>query len=249
MARRLGIMYVIFDHRIWGSYADEQGWRPYTGASPHTDHVHFSLSWAGAWARTSYWTGRAAADDFGPCQSVWWAPAPAYSGFNPRPCPSVPLPAPVALGRYPGSYLQAGSTGPDVAALQRALAIAVDGRYGAQTAAAVSAYQAARHLEVDGQVGPLTWVALGGVVAPVAPAVVVGVPGPRAGASSAPYPGSYLQVGSTGPAVSAVQRAVGVAADGIFGPATKAAVLAYQRSAKLEVDGQVGPLTWATLFH
>ncbi|GAC1324893.1 MAG: hypothetical protein NVSMB13_07030 [Mycobacteriales bacterium] len=71
MARRLGIMYMIFDHRIWDSYADEQGWRPYTGANPHTDHVHISLSWAGAWARTSYWTGRAAADDFGPCQSTW----------------------------------------------------------------------------------------------------------------------------------------------------------------------------------
>ncbi|GAC1324888.1 MAG: hypothetical protein NVSMB13_07020 [Mycobacteriales bacterium] len=162
----------------------------------------------------------------------------------------MPLPPPAALGRYPGSYLQAGSTGPDVAALQRALAIPVDGSYGAQTKAAVSAYQAARHLEVDGQVGPLTWVALGGAVpapAPMPPPPVVA--GPRAAAGSAPYPGSYVQVGSTGPAVSAVQPAVGVAADGIFGPATKAAVLEYQRSAHLELDGQVGPLTWATLFH
>jgi hypothetical protein len=56
-ARRLGIMYVIWNHKIWGSYNANSGWRPYTGADPHTGHMHISLSWAGAQKKTSYWTG------------------------------------------------------------------------------------------------------------------------------------------------------------------------------------------------
>ena len=60
MARRLGIMYMIWDAKVWKSYQADKGWQRYTGASPHTDHVHFSLSWAGAYAKTSYWTGTVA---------------------------------------------------------------------------------------------------------------------------------------------------------------------------------------------
>jgi hypothetical protein len=58
MARRLGIMYVIWNRRIWESYRPHLGWQPYSGSSPHTDHIHFSFSWPGAWAQTSWWTGR-----------------------------------------------------------------------------------------------------------------------------------------------------------------------------------------------
>jgi hypothetical protein len=53
-------MYMIWDAKIWKSYQADKGWQRYTGASPHTDHVHFSLSWAGAYAKTSYWTGTVA---------------------------------------------------------------------------------------------------------------------------------------------------------------------------------------------
>ena len=60
MARRLGVMYVIWDSRIWKSYQAAKGWQPYVGASPHTDHVHISFSWAGALGATSYWTGTVA---------------------------------------------------------------------------------------------------------------------------------------------------------------------------------------------
>ncbi len=38
-------------------YDAGRGWAAYTGSSPHTDHVHISFSWAGAWARTSFFTG------------------------------------------------------------------------------------------------------------------------------------------------------------------------------------------------
>ncbi|WP_168211317.1 hypothetical protein [Actinosynnema sp. ALI-1.44] len=57
MARRFGIMYMIWDNRIWGAYAAAEGWRTYFGPDPHTDHVHFSFSWSGALRRTSWWTG------------------------------------------------------------------------------------------------------------------------------------------------------------------------------------------------
>ncbi|MGH2827502.1 MAG: hypothetical protein ACRDKF_11080 [Actinomycetota bacterium] len=66
MVRRLGVMYVIFNRRIWfpGS-----GWRVYceqrkrgcvspsngSVLHPHTDHVHFSFTWDGAMKRTTFW--------------------------------------------------------------------------------------------------------------------------------------------------------------------------------------------------
>jgi hypothetical protein len=54
-ARRLGVMYFIWDGRIWS--ASEGTWRKYSGASSHRDHIHISLSWAGARGKTSFWTG------------------------------------------------------------------------------------------------------------------------------------------------------------------------------------------------
>jgi murein L,D-transpeptidase YcbB/YkuD len=55
-ARRLGIMYLIWNRKIWGAYLPDQGWRTYSGTNPHTDHVHVSFSWAGARKQTTWWT-------------------------------------------------------------------------------------------------------------------------------------------------------------------------------------------------
>lgn len=82
MARRLGIQYMIWNRKIWGSYAADAGWRRYGGASPHTDHVHFSFTWAGARARTSFWTGKVG--------NVGRAPTPTLP--TPKPAPTVPRP-------------------------------------------------------------------------------------------------------------------------------------------------------------
>jgi hypothetical protein len=57
LARRMGIMYVIWNQKIWGSYEADAGWRTYEGSNPHTDHVHISMSWAGARGETSFWSG------------------------------------------------------------------------------------------------------------------------------------------------------------------------------------------------
>jgi len=56
-----------------------------------------------------------------------------------------------------------------------------------------------------------------------------------------------LRFGSRGSDVASVQRQLGVVADGIFGPKTRAAVRAFQRSHGLLVDGIVGPQTRAAL--
>jgi hypothetical protein len=55
MIRRLGIMYIVWNHHIWSAAIPDQGWLPYNGPNPHTDHVHFSFSWDGAYQRTTFW--------------------------------------------------------------------------------------------------------------------------------------------------------------------------------------------------
>ena len=58
-ARRLGVMYVIWNTRIWSNSSVNSGWKPYAGSVPHTDHIHVSLGWNGASMRSSWWTGTA----------------------------------------------------------------------------------------------------------------------------------------------------------------------------------------------
>ncbi|MBC7372858.1 MAG: hypothetical protein H7323_02555 [Frankiales bacterium] len=70
MARRLGVMYVIWNSKVWKSYQAAKGWQPYSGESPHTDHVHLSFSWAGAYAKTSYWSGQVAPVMYAPQQAA-----------------------------------------------------------------------------------------------------------------------------------------------------------------------------------
>jgi hypothetical protein len=59
MFRRLGLMYVIWDKRIWGTWS--QKWEPYSCSGVtacHVNHIHFSFGWAGAEQKTSFWSGQ-----------------------------------------------------------------------------------------------------------------------------------------------------------------------------------------------
>lgn len=57
-----------------------------------------------------------------------------------------------------------------------------------------------------------------------------------------------LRVGSRGELVAKMQHVIGVAADGVFGPATEAAVKTWQAHNGLTPDGIVGPATQAKMF-
>ena len=59
--------------------------------------------------------------------------------------------------------------------------------------------------------------------------------------------GSSSSSATGGVSVSAIQRALGLPADGVFGRKTKAAVRRFQRRHGLDVDGVVGPATLAAL--
>ena len=55
------------------------------------------------------------------------------------------------------------------------------------------------------------------------------------------------RAGLSGDTITAVQRALGVAADGVAGPVTRGAVRRFQRKHGLTVDGVIGPQTLAAL--
>ncbi len=56
-----------------------------------------------------------------------------------------------------------------------------------------------------------------------------------------------LKQGDVGMSVIAVQNALGLKADGMFGPKTRAAVVRFQRANDLLPDGIVSRMTWAAL--
>jgi peptidoglycan hydrolase-like protein with peptidoglycan-binding domain len=277
-ARRLGVMYLIWNDRIWGAYASDSGWRPYSSCATrpepgsdtacHRNHVHISLSWAGATARTSFWSGKVAAADYGPCRPSDLNWAPAYSAANPRPCPRYPsVPAPAnapaavsALVRYSGITLGSGSAGAAVSAVQTVLGAQSDGRYGSGTQSAVAAFRAGHGLAAGSIVDADTWrallVAADGLVKagrtadrPASPPTSSSPPSSPSSSSASVTPAlPVLRYGARGSAVVALQQAVKVTpASGWFGPTTLATVTRFQQAHRLQATGVVDAATWTAL--
>ncbi len=143
-----------------------------------------------------------------------------------------------------------GEGGADaVSRLQSALHLPTDGNFGPETEAAVRRLQARHGLTVDGVVGPDTWSVLGvtseETLTPPASARVHSHHSHTA--TVADTSAAEAGEGASGDAVSRLQSALHLSADGNFGPETEAAVKRLQARHGLNVDGVVGPATWSVL--
>ena len=182
--------------------------------------------------------------------------APVYDGPQ-RPgagtAPAVPAPVVVRitpslrvsnagiLSMFGQTTLAQGASGEATRVLQRALQLTVDGSFGPQTAAAVSAFQAQQGLPVTGWWSPADWRVLF-PVPPVAPVLAANV------AVLRDFGQLTLSVGATGAAVAKVQQALRVSVDGVFGPQTAGAVTRLQTEQEIPVTGSWGPREWSLMF-
>ena len=161
-ARRLGIMYIIWNTQMFRMYDTSRGWAPYTGTSPHTDHVHLSFSWEGALAQTSWFTGTPA---LGPASAPLPLPPPAAPAAAPAPPAAAPAPAPAPPAAAPAPrpappVLRVGSRGEAVKLLQRVLRVRATGYFGSATKRALVRFQGKARLPKTGTTTPQTWNAL-----------------------------------------------------------------------------------------
>ena len=170
--------------------------------------------------------------------------------------------------QYPNS-LKVGDRGEKVAALQYMLAtlaqfdnrippVTRDGIYGANTESAVESFQAIYGLPVTGVVDAQTWDLLYRVLKNSYDIVIFDSRELNIGTE--PYPGTVLQIGSTGDSVRTLQQYINtiatinqnitpVSETGVYGRATRAAVLELQGEAGLIRTGNVNESTWDAIAN
>ncbi|GGB84536.1 hypothetical protein N798_11200 [Knoellia flava TL1] len=230
MARRFGINYIIWNRQMWRAYDPARGWAAYSGSSPHTDHIHISFTWDGAYKQTSWWTGKALTE-------VRFT-GPSSSAGTPVPIVTPPLTA----SGYP--LLKRGDSGKDVMLAQGVLGLTKDGQFGPATETTLKSWQSRNGVPVTGQLDNATWTKM----------VALGLVPSRNGGSTtttsplSAYIGTVLQRGSKGPAVVALQKALGILADGSFGPGTETKVKAFQQTKGISPTGVVAKSTWLALI-
>ncbi|MCW2831024.1 MAG: hypothetical protein JWP31_1716 [Aeromicrobium sp.] len=241
-ARRLGIMYVIYNEKIWAVYNTEGGWRASSG---HTDHVHVSMSWNGARGNVSFWTGKISPVDYGPC--VRFAGTYAARTGSPRTgsCPAV---SPRLVTTSWGNR-QYGRTGGVVEKAQVLLRVPRTGRFDDATWTAVRRYQRAHDIPFTGALDQPTWASLS--PGSVTNRTVSGVS--RAGAVAygmEHYSNSVLSRGRVTKAVVYLQTALGLPLadrNGFYNSVTLAAVMRMQEAAGLSRDGVVRGEEWRAM--
>jgi peptidoglycan hydrolase-like protein with peptidoglycan-binding domain len=132
--------------------------------------------------------------------------------------------------------------GGGVEELQEALGVPVDGDFGARTERALERFQRRHGLAADGVAGPDTREALGiggGKVLKRERGITRRV---RRGGDGGGGNGGGERA-RRGGGVKALQQALGVTADGVFGPGTERALKRWQRAHGLTADGVAGPQT------
>jgi len=132
--------YVIFNRRI-ASWSHEWRWRTYTGDSPHTDHIHLSVSRdAAGYDKDGAW-------------GIAMAQIPPGQGQSPTPPPRQRH----ELGSRELRLKNPLMSGTDVAFVQRFTGAEDDGDFGEKTQARVMRYQGIVGLARTGVVGRETW--------------------------------------------------------------------------------------------
>jgi peptidoglycan hydrolase-like protein with peptidoglycan-binding domain len=241
-ARRLGIMYVIYNKKIWAVYRAGEGWRP---SYDHTDHVHISFSWNGARGNTSFWTGKVGTIDLGPCVRFTGTYAARTSTPRSGPCPDASsLLKKTSLGDR--AY---GRTGGTVAKAQTLLGVKKTSTFDAATWSAVKAYQKAHDIPYTGALDQPTWASLS--PSSVTSKVVSGYSQSEAIAYGLEhYADSTIERSDVGKATMMLQTALHLPVadrNGFFNTVTLAAVKKVQAAAGLTQDGVVRGEEWQAL--
>ena len=256
MARRFGISYIIWNTKMWREYAPQRGWTAYTGSAPHTDHIHFSFSWDGAMARTSWWTGRAATlVDLGTCRVYAGQYAPLYTVPRTAACPTNLPVAPASP--YPVYVF--GQRNAQISVAQKALRVTPDEQFGPQTFAALVSWQTRAGVPVTGVLDKATWAKL--VPTPPAPPVtrppVTTTPASKPAPAPIPAPAPAPKPASAMAPIRPVLEAPPAPAASTPYTAYKrvvlrqgskgSAVVALQRALRVTPDGAFGPRTRSAL--
>lgn len=158
---------------------------------------------------------------------------------------------------FPGTTLQQGDRGPEVAALQQRLQTLgfydglITSYFGPETEAAVRRFQQSRGISANGVVASATLFALN----PNVPGIPYQIPIAQRPLPPIQNPLSIISFGDTGPQVRKIQRRLrdlnyyNGPINGCFDTATQDALIWFQESRGVTVTGIAGPTTQNSLFN
>jgi cell wall-associated NlpC family hydrolase len=168
--------------------------------------------------------------------SLLAAPAAAATAPGTSAAPTTP-PAPQVTAC---ATLGPGTTGAAVATIQTLIGTTADGDFGPQTATALTKWQIAQGIPGTGVVDASTWAVMPAATSAIACAQQISGTGFTVSCA-------VLSQGDTGPAVSVLESALKLTADGAFSAATGQALSAAQQAAGLAASATTNRKTWKAL--